>query len=287
MPCLPRDSWLAVRRRLSKGAPEVTLDEAVLAHLDAVRATVDRNADVIGQLVAALVDSYRRGGKLLICGNGGSAADAQHFAAEFMNRMHIDRDPLPAIALSTDTSVITSIANDSAYDLIFARQVRALGRPGTCLSVSRPAAARRMCSRRSLPGARRDLRQSGSPAKADRAAWPEPATRSSWHSHARRRGSKSATSSCTTSSPRPSRPCSSDDSHDHDVRWASAPALERRTSSPAAALSGGQRPTTVLASVGVLQNQTLASGKRNHLLRLRREEFVGCGARSVPVRPKP
>ena len=154
-----------------KGQPEVTLDEAVLAHLDAVRATVDRNADIIGQLVAALVDSYRRGGKLLICGNGGSAADAQHFAAEFINRMHIDRDPLPAIALSTDTSVITSIANDSAYDLIFARQVRALGRPGDVLIGLSTSEARRMCSRRSLPGARRGLRQSGSLEKVDRAAW--------------------------------------------------------------------------------------------------------------------
>ena len=105
------------------------LDEAVGTHIDAVRATVDRNGDVIRELVAAIVDSYRHGGKLLICGNGGSAADAQHLAAEFMNRMHVERDPLPAIALSTDTSVMTSIANDSAYELVFARQVRALGRP--------------------------------------------------------------------------------------------------------------------------------------------------------------
>ncbi len=69
----------------------------------------------------------------MICGNGGSAADAQHFAAEFVNRMRLDRRPLPAIALTTDTSVLTSIANDAAYKDVFARQVEALGRPGDVL----------------------------------------------------------------------------------------------------------------------------------------------------------
>ena len=111
----------------------MTLDEAVQAHLDAIKATVESNSDTIGKLVTALVDAYRGGGKLLICGNGGSAADAQHLAAEFMNRMHVEREPLPALALSTDTSVMTSVANDSAFELVYARQVRALGRPGDVL----------------------------------------------------------------------------------------------------------------------------------------------------------
>jgi D-sedoheptulose 7-phosphate isomerase len=116
-----------------QGRHEVDLDDAMLAHLDAIRATVDGNRGAIARVIAATVEVYRAGGKLLLCGNGGSAADAQHFAAEFMNRMHIDRRALPAIALSTDTSVLTSIANDSDYEAAFARQVEGLGRPGDIL----------------------------------------------------------------------------------------------------------------------------------------------------------
>lgn len=73
------------------------------------------------------------GAKLLICGNGGSAADAQHIAAEFINRFLLDRPGLPAIALTTDTSAITAIANDSSYERIFARQIEALGKKGDVL----------------------------------------------------------------------------------------------------------------------------------------------------------
>ena len=71
-----------------------------------------------------------RGGKILLAGNGGSAADAQHWAAELVNRFLMDRPPLPAIALTTDSSVLTSIGNDFGYDLVFSKQVQALGRPG-------------------------------------------------------------------------------------------------------------------------------------------------------------
>lgn len=78
----------------------------------------------------AIVVSLRAGGKLLIFGNGGSAADAQHIAAEFVNRFSINRAPLAAIALTTDTSVLTSISNDEDFKEVFARQVRALGKPG-------------------------------------------------------------------------------------------------------------------------------------------------------------
>jgi len=74
-----------------------------------------------------------RGNKLLICGNGGSAADAQHLAGEFVNRFLIDRPPLPAIALTTDTSVLTAISNDFGFEHIFAKQIRALGVPGDVL----------------------------------------------------------------------------------------------------------------------------------------------------------
>ena len=79
---------------------------------------------------AALVDAFGRGGKLLLFGNGGSAADAQHVAAEFVGRFQRERAALPAIALTTDTSILTSIGNDDSYDRVFARQIEALGRPG-------------------------------------------------------------------------------------------------------------------------------------------------------------
>ncbi len=78
----------------------------------------------------AIARCLRQGGKLLIFGNGGSAADAQHLAAEFVNKFMRPRDALAAVALTTDTSVLTSIANDNDFKEIFARQIRALGRPG-------------------------------------------------------------------------------------------------------------------------------------------------------------
>ena len=78
----------------------------------------------------AIVAAFRNGNKLLLFGNGGSAADAQHIAAEFVNRFRIERPPLPAIALTTDSSALTSIANDYDYAEIFAKQVRALGKAG-------------------------------------------------------------------------------------------------------------------------------------------------------------
>jgi len=86
--------------------------------------------DIISAAAAEIVKSFMCGGKLLLFGNGGSAADAQHIAAEFINRFTIERAALPAIALTTDTSVLTSIANDRVYDEIFSRQVEALGRRG-------------------------------------------------------------------------------------------------------------------------------------------------------------
>jgi len=73
------------------------------------------------------------GGKLIFCGNGGSAADSQHIVAEFVGRFIRDRRPLPALALTTDTSIITSVANDYSFNDVFGRQVQALGKPGDCL----------------------------------------------------------------------------------------------------------------------------------------------------------
>jgi D-sedoheptulose 7-phosphate isomerase len=82
---------------------------------------------------ALLADSLRQGGKVLACGNGGSAADAQHFAAELVNRFEMERPPLAGIALTTDSSNLTSIANDYAWVQVFSKQVRALGRRGDVL----------------------------------------------------------------------------------------------------------------------------------------------------------
>lgn len=77
-----------------------------------------------------IAEAFKAGRKLLLFGNGGSAADAQHIAAEFMNRFLIERPPLPAIALTTDTSILTSIANDYGFDDVFGKQIKALGKKG-------------------------------------------------------------------------------------------------------------------------------------------------------------
>lgn len=87
-------------------------------------------SDIIIQLAELIAVIIEKGNKLLIFGNGGSAADAQHMAAEFVNRFMIDRPPLAAIALTTDTSNITSIGNDFSFDDIFAKQLQALGKEG-------------------------------------------------------------------------------------------------------------------------------------------------------------
>jgi D-sedoheptulose 7-phosphate isomerase len=87
----------------------------------------------IARAGALLAEALRAGGKVLACGNGGSAADAQHFAAELINRFEIERAPLAAVALTTDSSTLTSIANDYAYEQVFSKQVRGIGRRGDVL----------------------------------------------------------------------------------------------------------------------------------------------------------
>src|SRR5664280_38636 len=115
------------------GVLNMGIDNELAAHVEALRGTVAGSSAVISAVTERLAACFNQGGKLLICGNGGSAADAQHFAAEFANRLRFDRPALPAIALTTDTSVLTSIANDAAYEEVFARQVEGLGRPGDVL----------------------------------------------------------------------------------------------------------------------------------------------------------
>lgn len=95
--------------------------------------TAPRLAPDIVRAAAAMTACLLNGNKLLSCGNGGSAADAQHFAAEMLNRFELERPGLPAIALTTDSSVLTSIANDYQYADVFSRQVRALGQAGDVL----------------------------------------------------------------------------------------------------------------------------------------------------------
>jgi D-sedoheptulose 7-phosphate isomerase len=94
------------------------------------KAFLKQNLDTLIAAIDAIAEAFLRGNKLMIFGNGGSAADAQHIAAEFVNRFRMDRPPLPALALTTDTSAITSIANDFDYKDIFSKQVKALGKEG-------------------------------------------------------------------------------------------------------------------------------------------------------------
>jgi D-sedoheptulose 7-phosphate isomerase len=114
-------------------------EDLVLAHFRRSQEVVERSA-ADRSLVAATVaiaeriaQALRAGGKLMLAGNGGSAADAQHIAAELVGRFIRDRAPLPAIALTTDTSALTAIGNDYGFEQVFARQVRALGRKGDVL----------------------------------------------------------------------------------------------------------------------------------------------------------
>lgn len=93
----------------------------------------DMLASDIASASTLLVKCFSTKNKVLVCGNGGSAADSQHFSAELVNRFRLERTPLPCITLSADTSVITAIANDYGYDAIFMKQVIALGMPGDCL----------------------------------------------------------------------------------------------------------------------------------------------------------
>jgi D-sedoheptulose 7-phosphate isomerase len=110
------------RMRTAKDRIQTTIQN--LRHLFSDSAALGQIAETAEFIITAI----KSGNKLLICGNGGSAADAQHVAGEFMCRFYRNREPLPAIAISTDTSVITSISNDYSYNDIFSRQIKALGK---------------------------------------------------------------------------------------------------------------------------------------------------------------
>ncbi|HEY1016601.1 MAG TPA: D-sedoheptulose 7-phosphate isomerase [Herpetosiphonaceae bacterium] len=109
------------------------------AHIAQAERVLGEQADVISAMADVLIACYQGGHKAIFCGNGGSAADAQHLAAEFVGRYLLDRRPLPALALHTDTSTLTAIGNDYGYDEVFARQAKAHLQPGdvlVCLTTS-------------------------------------------------------------------------------------------------------------------------------------------------------
>jgi D-sedoheptulose 7-phosphate isomerase len=115
------------------------LHDRIFGHFQASAQTKMNAAEAlvpaIEEAARQMVHCLAQGGKILACGNGGSAADAQHFASHMINRFEQERPGLAAIALTTDTMTVTSIANDSAYEQVFARQVKALGQPGDILLV--------------------------------------------------------------------------------------------------------------------------------------------------------
>jgi D-sedoheptulose 7-phosphate isomerase len=102
-------------------------------HLDTVQSHIEELAPVIAEGADRMIQALLADRKILACGNGGSAADSQHFSSELLNRFEQERPGLPAVALTTDSSTLTSIANDYNYNDIFAKQVRALGKPGDVL----------------------------------------------------------------------------------------------------------------------------------------------------------
>lgn len=106
----------------------------VAGHRDAIdKSFHDGGLSILDKIARAILKALKDGHKILLCGNGGSASDSQHIAAEFVGRFHRERRSLPAIALTTDTSILTAVANDYAYEKIFSRQIEGLGRRGDVL----------------------------------------------------------------------------------------------------------------------------------------------------------
>ena len=109
---------------------EETIRHAIQESIEVKSALLEQHICVISHQAELLISAFQAGGKVLFFGNGGSAADAQHVAAELVNRLGMERDALPAIALTTDTSILTSVGNDVGFDQVFARQVQALVQKG-------------------------------------------------------------------------------------------------------------------------------------------------------------
>ena len=120
------DKYMTTQNNIHIFKKNITEHKKVLDELISLEHSID-------EVINTIVNSIKNGGKLIICGNGGSASDAQHMSAEFTGRFLKDRDPIPAISLNTDTSAITCIANDYSYNEIFSRQLKAIGQKGDCL----------------------------------------------------------------------------------------------------------------------------------------------------------
>jgi D-sedoheptulose 7-phosphate isomerase len=116
------------------GSPNTAtvFENALIEHLDVVR-QIQNQVPVLEAIAVAMATCVRAGGKILWCGNGGSAGDSQHLAAELVGRFRRERRAMPSIALTTNTSILTAIANDYGYDEVFLRQVEAIGNPGDLL----------------------------------------------------------------------------------------------------------------------------------------------------------
>jgi len=111
---------------------ETVFSKAIADHLEVVQ-TVTLQQELLEGIARAMADALRNGNQILWCGNGGSAGDSQHLAAEIVGRFRRERRGLPSIALTTDTSILTSISNDYGYEAVFSRQVEAMSKPGDVL----------------------------------------------------------------------------------------------------------------------------------------------------------
>jgi len=109
---------------------QTMIEKELRSHLETIQNVIGSMQPVILEASILAVETLKKGNKILLCGNGGSAADAQHIAAELTGRYKTERMALPAIALTTDTSALTAIGNDYGYDIVFSRQVEALAQPG-------------------------------------------------------------------------------------------------------------------------------------------------------------
>ena len=117
---------------MSENALKKVMDHAA-AGLSVRKAFFETKGELVVEIGRAMAVCLASGGKVMFCGNGGSAADSQHLAAEFTNRFKLERPPLPGLALTTDTSALTAIGNDYSFDEVFSKQLLALGRPGDIL----------------------------------------------------------------------------------------------------------------------------------------------------------
>jgi D-sedoheptulose 7-phosphate isomerase len=109
------------------------IDKSLSQHIEVLQDVVHSQSALVSECAELIFETISKGNKILICGNGGSAADAQHIAAEFVGRYETERRGIPAIALTTDTSALTAISNDYGFERVFARQVEALAQNGDCL----------------------------------------------------------------------------------------------------------------------------------------------------------